>query len=1358
MNAGALCRLVAAALLLLAPPLAAEPLARGVARDAAKRPLPEARVELLPVLTHYEQGLLRLAGRQGVPVSAGTTDVHGRFALTADRPGLFTVRIAAPGKVPLVVGPLPLVDEMELPPAELPVDAGATAVLRAGDGRPAVGLWVLAEGGGENPGLGGWRTAPRLARSAEDGALSLPRLAGERLRVRVLLGQGAEEVREGFQGGELRLGAAAPSERRLRVMDARGEPMGGVLVGLGEAAWPAGLTGTDGRLTLRFRAEDPLPMRLLSRDGRQASGLLAVPPHGDGRAAEETLVLGDGFAVAGRIVSEAGGRPLPGALVWCGADPGAFLLTDADGRYATRVMAGGIWLQALAPGHLPARAAPTEPQVRAGRVPTLALTRAGAVAGRVVDAAGAALSGAWVGGVLAPKEGASPPAHRRQPSLGGAMSAADGNFRLAHLKPGELYILQASMPGFLPATARALVPPAGRRAGEPVVLVLAPARAAFGRVQDAGRRPVAGAVVHLLETAGNTGSRGPSSGPEPRTNAALGMVSDSQGRFAVAEIPAQALDLEVAKPGYAPAVLRNFKVPPGSGPIDLGTLTLHPGAAVEGIVSDRQGRPVAKASVFRVETLQVFFDMADLEGRTPDVTTGADGRFSLPDLPHGRPVHLLVSAPGHVPAAVRGIRPPTAAPLKIRLEAGSAFAGRVLNPEGLPVSGADVELAWSATIPGRVDLRTGPPVSKTTKSGRDGRFEVGELPAGSAMLGVSAAGFVAAEEIPVTLPQAPGETKTVVLARGATLEGRVSTTAGDPVPGTRLLAGSAAGISDGEGLFRLDAVPEGPILVEARHPHYERFHRTVRIEEGINHLDVTFAAGKEVRGRVVDSAGAPVAGAAVTLAAEVRLNGQSYGARSEGDGTFVLAPVASGRYRLRADAPGFADTELPETVIVGGETIQGVEVVLAPGGAVTGRILGLASEELPRVAVRARQAAGESKDGVVDAAGNYALRDLAAGDWLVQASLGDGQRQVQARVTLPAGGEEKRDLKFGGHLTLAGLVLYRDQPLADALISLRGEHLAVERSVITDHEGLFRFEELDADTYLLGLSHARELLTHNQPVELASDRVLTIRLERSTVSGTVVDSDSSAPLADAAVDLRHVAGDDGPDFLVGGSSDAAGNFRLERVPPGQYRMTVGHEGYSPAERQLEVPAGNDLPDLEVPLQPAPGAELTVRLASGRIPAAPLHLRLQSPAGAPVLAESRPVGRDGTVRLTTAPPGSWILLAASSDGALATIPLTVPGERATLVLPDATRLAVRVPALATSDALAVLSIATAGGQPLQILGPGGSFTQQWQLVAGKATVEGVPPGNWVLSATAPDGRRWTAAVAADGRSGLQVDLE
>jgi hypothetical protein len=546
-------------------------------------------------------------------------------------------------------------------------------------------------------------------------------------------------------------------------------------------------------------------------------------------------------------------------------------------------------------------------------------------------------------------------------------------------------------------------------------------------------------------------------------------------------------------------------------------------------------------------------------------------------------------------------------------------------------------------------------------------------------------------------------------------------------------------------------------VVEAAHPHYKTFRRRMRIDEGTNHLDIAFQAGAAVRGRILDGDHRPVPAATATLASETRNEGLSYQAHTDADGLFTLDDVAAGRYRLRAAAPGFTESELAQPVTVAQEPVDGLEVVLAEGGAITGRVLGLESDDLSQVTVRAVHESGAAKTGELDAAGNYALRELRAGAWLVQATLLDGQRQAHARVLLAPGGEETRDLRFGGGLTLTGRVLYRGEPLADAEVSIRGQSLAVERSLVTGYDGELRFEDLDADTYWLGLRQMHEQLAHNEMIQLASDRDVTIRLERQTVSGKVLDAASESPVPSAVVALRHIPGEEGPEFLMSDGSDAAGDFAVERVPPGHYRLTVQHEGYAPAERPVEVPNGSDLAGLEIRLQSTQGIDLAVHRASGGIPKL-LHLRVLSPAGATVLAESRPVGSDGKVHLPSVPAGTWTLLAASSDGALTAVPLTVPGDPVQLTLPDAARLLVQALALQTTDAIAALSIQAAGGQPFQTLAMGGNLVQQWPLTAGHATIESLPAGSWVISATTHDGHTWTAAVATDGRTDVQVNLE
>lgn len=1329
----------AAGFLLGALRLQADPIVLGQVQDRLGRALPGAQVELVPIPGGYEQGLLRLAGRGPVPIATAVTDALGRFRLAASAPGVFSVRLTAAGRVPLAFEPLPLVEEIELPPALLPDDTGSPLVVRDTTGRPAAGLWVFAESEEDALVPGGWRIAPRVGQTAADGSLAIPRLLQETLRVRVFFGAGGEVVRDAFTGGDLRL-AAATTRWALRVVDPRGREVPGVLVRLGEASWPAGLTDAGGRLVLHTRNDEALRVRLTSVDGRWLVTHLA----GGG---ESTLTLDDAPPQTGRVRQDATGKPLAGALVWSGADPGAFSFTDAEGFYRVAAPPGSsFWIEAQAPGLLPHRTSLRAQRTGARRGPTLRLQRPGEISGTVIDGTGAPIAGAWVSAGPPPREGSADIPRRELQA--GASTGTDGRFRLGRLKPGEVYSVQAARTGFLPPLANPLVPLAGRPPA--VVLVLVPTRPASGRVLDAQGVPVSGAEIRL------------SPAGSPRRTTPPDAVSDARGRFTVASIPALALDVEVLRKGHARGLVRNFKVPPrippGDTVVDLGTIRLRQGAALAGIVVDGQGRPVAGASVYQVEELRPPSELASrLRDDPPAATTGTDGRFSLADQPRGLPTHLFVSARGFLPATVRGVRPPTAPPLRLRLTPGRRFIGRVLDPEGLPVAGARVTLDCQQAAPGRRDLLVGHLVSKSATTATDGRFELDELPEGQGKLAIAAPGFVTAEGLAVSLPQAPDEEKTVVLVRGATLEGQVATTAGEPVAGARVLAGPAASLSDADGLFRTDEVPLGPLVVEVAHPHYPRHRRRLEIEPGVNRIEVVFEAGTSARGRVVDEAGSPVPGATAVLEPLRRGEGISYQAVTDAEGAFLLEPVTTGAYRLRASAQGYVEAAAAQPVRIEREPVEGLEVALGSGGAIRGQILGLAADEISRVVVHAEHEQGESRRAEVDAAGQYSLRSLRAGGWLVQASLLDGQRHARARVLLSPGAEESRDLRFGGHLTLSGRVLRDDQPVVDAVVSVRGHRLAVERSAATDHEGAFRLEDLDADTYWFGLSQPSEMLAHNETIEMVTDREITIRLERETVAGTVRDAASEEPVADAVVSLRHLAGAEGPEFLISGGTDAAGAFQLDRVPPGRYRMQTAHPGHVAAEREVEVASGSDLLGLEVLLQPASGADLVIRRASGTTP--PLvHVRLLAPSGAAVLTESRPLGGDGKLRLPSAPAGTWTLLAAGTGAALGSVPLIIPGEPVEVILPDASRLAVRIPALATSDGIGSIALLTPEGQIFQTLGVGGSLEQSWPLVAGRATIEGVPAGSWIVSATAPDGRTWSQTVATNGRTNLQVDLE
>ena len=100
-------------------------------------------------------------------------------------------------------------------------------------------------------------------------------------------------------------------------------------------------------------------------------------------------------------------------------------------------------------------------------------------------------------------------------------------------------------------------------------------------------------------------------------------------------------------------------------------------------------------------------------------------------------------------------------------------------------------------------------------------------------------------------------------------------------------------------------------------------------------------------------------------------------------------------------------------------------------------------------------------------------------------------------------------------------------------------------------------------------------------------------------------------MAQALVAIRPV---EGPEFMVASGTKADGRFGLYRVPPGRYHLTASAEGFLPLADEVEVAAGELLDDLELRLQPAAGAEIQVRLASGQVPEF-VHLLVHDPAGA-----------------------------------------------------------------------------------------------------------------------------------------------
>ena len=454
---------------------------------------------------------------------------------------------------------------------------------------------------------------------------------------------------------------------------------------------------------------------------------------------------------------------------------------------------------------------------------------------------------------------------------------------------------------------------------------------------------------------------------------------------------------------------------PQWGPVEARTPSVPPGPERTGRVVDSVTRePIAGALVWQQSG--DFFSWT---------RTGADGSFWIAAA-EGRP--LAAVAAGYA----RAVRPevfPDAQP-SLALKPAVVLTGRVTDAEDRPVAGAVVQVVTADPYPYYRGLRD--LVSGFTRE--DGTFRLRGVPSRSMLqVGASAAGFAPAEQMATT--GEPGQRPApvnLVMGPGSSLTGRLVDAEGRPVAGAELLlrdlaaldAGLAASpeesraVTDASGRFRFEHLAGGTrqlsagssaaVLSEVEIPGQpssldagdvrlapEAVAEIPMPEMSSRLLSVTSqvaappepppAPGRPVSGRVTDSQGGSVAGASLLLLSSAA--GRVLRATSAADGSFEFPEVPDGAYRLAARAVGFADAR-PEEVRVAGASVGGVALRLEPGGTVSGRILGLAEHELPRVQVTAWRDGVETLlplRALASTEGEYRITGLPLGEWRITA-------------------------------------------------------------------------------------------------------------------------------------------------------------------------------------------------------------------------------------------------------------------------------------------------------------------------------------------------------------------------------------
>lgn len=526
-------------------------------------------------------------------------------------------------------------------------------------------------------------------------------------------------------------------------------------------------------------------------------------------------------------------------------------------------------------------------------------------------------------------------------------------------------------------------------------------------------------------------------------------------------------------------------------PLTGTSITLPDSSPLVGTVrsdADEQ-RPVAGALVWRA---------AD-----PGAAAVSDehGRFTLaaPE-PDGL---VRARAAGFLPASVVG--PERARDL--RLEPSRPAFGRVVDGGEQPVAGALVKLT-----PARQPAAATPLYAQTDARGR---FEISHLPAEIFDLLAWHRGFAPTAVRAIATPPglAPFDLGTVFLENAAILTGRVSDGEGHPVAGVAVWlsdqvhrpADDLLGLeprkapdatTDADGRFKLEDLRSG-----------ERFHLLLRREgflpavvaavrtPATSPLAVVLRPGLGVRGRVVDVEDRPIAGAEIALTPafragsfEMPLIGREHAktATSGADGSFALAAVALGRYRVSARAEGFLAAE-PREIEIAPES-EALILVLGQGAILAGKATTIEG----RPVAGARILAGETS-AVSDAEGFYRVVGVTPGQLALEARH-PIYRRIEREVTISLETENVLDLVFEGGVAVAGRVIDEaGEPIAGAVVEIEGgdPEERHRQHTFSGEDGRFVFAEVAAGGYQLGGEKSgraaarltQEIIVATEPIE-----------------------------------------------------------------------------------------------------------------------------------------------------------------------------------------------------------------------------------------------------------------------------------
>lgn len=725
------------------------------------------------------------------------------------------------------------------------------------------------------------------------------------------------------------------------------------------------------------------------------------------------------------------------------------------------------------------------------------------------------------------------------PIIATTLTDSNGFYQVTGLAPGAYSVIFSGAPSFGSEIASVVIDPGET---EFVSAVLSPQPGTVqGRVTDEAGLGISDALVQLFSLQGGLIRR---------------VQTDTDGNYSITGFTAGSYTLSVLQQNFQSSSA-GFDVLPGQTASVNFILQASPGS-ITGIVRDAvttQPVPGAIVQLFQSQSLTpIAFTVTDQQG-SYTFSGIQPGSY----LVTASEFNYASSSIGATVAANQQVQ------ANILLQPNPAsISGQVTDAFGSPINNASVRiLDQNETLVG------------FALTGADGTYAIGNIPAGSFKLVVSAEGYQTALS---GISLSAGEQRTNVdfslSANPGRISGTVTDASGNPITGAvvtvRIIGAGgvvvATVVTDSDGNYTAGSLPPGSYTVTVTAQGFET--RTVGAivqsdTTTTTNVSLTGIFGS-ITGVVLNNLALPITTASVAVSLFDENGILLFTTNAQSNGSFTFPQVAPGNYVITASASGFV-TGIIGAVVIPDEAAN-VTLLLQTGPA---SIAGFVTNTATGDPIQGAIVTATTVDGQVlaistsAADGSFTISNLQPGTVILTATATNFGTDSKS-VILVANTTAQTTLSLSANPGfLTGVVSDRSSlPIPGAAVQIFDITNGLVASVLTDNTGFYRIDGLTPGTYRAVFTAAGfERLAAGAVIAAGQTTQLNVQLNGAfgTVNGTVLNAQSRSPIQGAAVTIRYQS-PSGPIFATV-LTDSNGFFEIPGVTEGQISIVATASGY-----------------------------------------------------------------------------------------------------------------------------------------------------------------------------------------------------